>query len=122
MLSGDAKALRELFESFGTPQEPSKEDPFASFRAGFQKRPGVSVFGRAGLRLAVALGRSLADSVRDAVEEYDDPRVFEKDWKYARLVVPLQIRLLIEQILWDKRGGWRDLVTGFNPVKRRIRR
>ena len=60
--------------------------------------------------------------LRKMIETYSGPREFEEDWKWVRLVVPLQLRLLVEQILWDKRGGWRDLVTGFRPVKGRPQR
>lgn len=63
--------------------------------------------------------RRLVAILRVAIEGYDGPREFEADWKWIRLVVPLQVRLLVEQLLWDKRGGWRDLVTGFGPVKGR---
>ena len=59
------------------------------------------------------------DALRSMIGGYRSPRAFEEDWKWLRLVVPLQLRLLVEQILWDKRGGWRDLVTGFGPVKGR---
>ena len=58
-------------------------------------------------------------ALRKLIEGYQGPREFEADWKWLRLVVPLQLRLLVEQVLWDKRGGWRDLVTGFGPVKGR---
>ena len=41
---------------------------------------------------------------------------FEQHWKVLRLRVPLQDRLVIEQILWEK-GGWRaELVKGFYPI------
>ncbi len=63
--------------------------------------------------------RKMVSLLRKALEGYSGPREFEADWKWIRLVVPLQMRLLVEQILWDKRGGWRDLVTGFGPVKGR---
>ena len=63
--------------------------------------------------------RSTVKMLRQAIEGYRSPRDFEEDWKWIRLVVPLQLRLMVEQILWDKAGGWRDLVTGFGPVKGR---
>ena len=76
--------------------------------------------------LTGGLTRGVMDEVRKVVaiwrktiESYSGPREFEADWKWLRLMVPLQVRLLVEQILWDKRGGWRDLVTGFGPVKGR---
>ena len=63
--------------------------------------------------------RRLVEMARNLIEGYQTPREFEADWKWIRLAVPLQLRLMVEQILWDKRGGWRDLVTGFGPVKGR---
>ena len=83
---------------------------------------------RAVVRKAAArwFSRGVVDAVRETVKQlkkliegYDGPKAFEADWKWIRLTVPLQFRLLVEQILWDKRGGWRDLVTGFGPVKGR---
>ena len=70
-------------------------------------------------RGAVDEVRRLVSLLTDMIEGYRSAREFERDWKWIRLVVPLQVRLLVEQILWDKRGGWRDLVTGFGPVKGR---
>ena len=79
--------------------------------------------------VAAWFSKGVVDEVRRAVEGlgkliegYQSPREFEADWKWVRLVVPLQMRLMVEQILWDKKGGWRDLVTGFRPVKGRPQR
>ena len=66
--------------------------------------------------------RRMVTSLEKVIGGYSGPKEFEADWKWVRLMVPLQLRLLVEQILWDKRGGWRDLVTGFGPVKGRGRR
>ncbi len=68
---------------------------------------------------AAHAGRFVAQVAIKYVSLYRTAREFESDWKWTRLVVPLQVRLLVEQVLWDKRGGWRDLVTGFGPVKGR---
>lgn len=41
---------------------------------------------------------------------------FTRDWKALRLRLPLQDRLVVEQVLYDK-GGWhRKLVSGFRPI------
>lgn len=60
----------------------------------------------------------------DSYESYnrDVPRriilaAFTQHWKRLRLRLPLQDRLVIEQILWDKGAEWRELVTGFRPIK-----
>ena len=45
---------------------------------------------------------------------------FSEDWPYIRAFVPLQIRLVCEQIMWDRGGDWRQYVTGFRPVDRSI--
>ena len=66
--------------------------------------------------------RNTVNALKKLIEGYRGPKEFEADWKWLRLMVPFQMRLLVEQVLWDKRGGWRDLVTGFGPVKGRSAR
>ncbi len=68
---------------------------------------------------ALRLAKAMARAARKLVNSYRGPRAFEQDWKWLRLAVPLQVRLVVEQVLWDKRGGYRDLVTGFGPVRGR---
>lgn len=41
---------------------------------------------------------------------------FRADWKYVRLWIDLQERLLVEQVLYDKGGYYRELVSGFRPI------
>lgn len=41
---------------------------------------------------------------------------FQHDWVRARLFVPLQIRLAMEQILYERGGAYRTLVSGFGPA------
>lgn len=50
------------------------------------------------------------------VDEYPAVVDFQADWVRARLFVPLQIRLAMEQLLWERGGGYRSLVTGFGPA------
>ena len=69
------------------------------------------------IRSSAQFGRELAGSVRRVLGSYDGPSAFQKDWKWARLLVPLQLRLLVEQVLWDKGEGWRKLITGFGPIR-----
>ncbi len=42
---------------------------------------------------------------------------FRSRWAYVRQLLPLQGRLLIEQVLWAMGPPWRTLLTGFNPVE-----
>lgn len=44
---------------------------------------------------------------------------FSACWRYLRLGLDLQSRLLIEQILWDWGKPWSNLDTGFRPVSLR---
>lgn len=41
---------------------------------------------------------------------------FRADWKWIRLWLDLQERLFVEQMLYEKGGFYRTLVTGFKPV------
>lgn len=43
--------------------------------------------------------------------------LFKQDWSIVRLVISLQARLMVEQVLWDLGGRYRELVTGFRPLK-----
>jgi len=61
--------------------------------------------------------------IRDWVESYDTDnapglgyRSFFYHWKIQRTFVPLQVRLAVEQILYDKGEPWRRLVSGFRPL------
>jgi hypothetical protein len=40
---------------------------------------------------------------------------FRLDWLVARMGIPLQARLLVEQVLWDKGKPWAQLCSGFRP-------
>lgn len=41
---------------------------------------------------------------------------FNERWARVRSFLPLQVRLACEQVMWERGGGWRELVTGFRPV------
>ena len=56
----------------------------------------------------------LANDVLDAYSSFD---AFRDDWKWQRLLTPLQARLLMEQILWDRGLPWRSLITGFRAIE-----
>ncbi len=45
----------------------------------------------------------------------NDPEAFWNDWKWLRLTVDLQVRLFVEAVLWERRGPWRAMITGFGP-------
>ena len=51
------------------------------------------------------------------LEAYDSFDSFRADWKWQRLLTPLQGRLIIEQILWDRGLPWRSLITGFRAIE-----
>lgn len=65
---------------------------------------------------------------RALVEGYDSAAVhlepnnrrrfeaFREDWKWLRLAMPLQVRLFVEQICYDKGWPWRSVYTGFSPI------
>lgn len=40
---------------------------------------------------------------------------FRSDWLELRSLVSLQIRLVVEAVLWEKGKPWSQLVTGFRP-------
>ena len=67
-------------------------------------------------------GRHMANLARDTsrvttawMDSYKTPFAFERDWKWLRLEVDLQTRLFVEQVLWDRGGVWKAMVTGFGP-------
>lgn len=41
---------------------------------------------------------------------------FHLDWKVLRVGISLQVRLLVEQVLYDEGEPWNRLVTGFLPM------
>lgn len=51
-------------------------------------------------------------SPSEAVQVYR----FKQDWKIARHIIGLQVRLVCEQVFWDLGGKWRSLITGFKPL------
>lgn len=44
-------------------------------------------------------------------------QVFRVDWRIFRHTIPLQMRLIIEQALFDLGNPWRSLCSGFSPLK-----
>ena len=64
---------------------------------------------------ATASFEALAGSLATAIHGYGSRR-FRQFWVRARLLVGLQTRLFVEQVLWELGGPFRLLVTGFNPV------
>lgn len=51
------------------------------------------------------------------IDSYGSFKAFRADWKWVRLMLPLQGRLVVEQILWDRGTPWRSLVTGFRAIR-----
>lgn len=69
-----------------------------------------------------AIDRSLkmANVIRAWLKSYvQDGEVgfqrFKMRWKYGRCTINLQIRLLVEQVLFELGPPWRSLVSGFSP-------
>ncbi len=86
-----------------TPPGVKSDDPVADFRR-LLSDVQPSVF------------RSMAAVARNWIHSYNDASHFQREWKWIRLWVPLQVRLFVEQVLWDMGGPWRKLVTGFRPI------
>ena len=57
------------------------------------------------------------DEAKRLIAAYDDFNLFREHWKWRRLLVPLQFRLICEQILWDMGLPWRSLITGFRAIE-----
>ena len=90
-----------------------------------KKVPGVArKLRRVDIELLRGLGRIRAGWARETarvtnqwISTYPSALNFGADWKWLRLEVPLQTRLFVEQVLWERGGEWRKLVTGFGPIK-----
>lgn len=66
---------------------------------------------------AAKILRELEASARKWVDGYEKEFAeFRAMWRKVRNAVPLQTRLMVEQILWEKGGTWRGLVSGFKPI------
>ena len=67
------------------------------------------------IRGVAGLGRTAGTTVAGIATRVG-AKAFEREWKWARLVLPLQVRLAAEQGLWDLGGDYRRLVSGFKPL------
>jgi hypothetical protein len=66
---------------------------------------------------ALRRARTLRVLAWNWVKEYEgDYGAFRSDWLVARMLLPLQCRLLVEQVLYDMGPPWTKAVTGFNPM------
>ena len=72
------------------------------------------VISRASLAGAGAVGRRIAGTLVRALASYKRLSDFVEDWRYARLVLPLQARLVAEEVLWQL--GFQGLVSGFRTL------
>lgn len=78
---------------------------------------------------ALSIGRGALKEIREWVRSYDERNsnklrawmAFVEDWKVLRLGVSLQVRLYVEQVLWDAGGKYRELVTGFRAIDNRVK-
>lgn len=75
-----------------------------------------------GIILAMRRANWIRQELYEWVRSYEErggevgKALFRRDWTFFRTWVPLQIRLAIEQILWNSFGEYRDLVSGFDPI------
>lgn len=67
---------------------------------------------------ALKILKELQNSARKWVDSYGEQGFaeFRYVWRDARNLVPLQTRLMVEQIVWDKGAHWKGLVSGFKPL------
>lgn len=72
----------------------------------------------------VALGEEINQRVKKWLDGYVWQHgeeigyyVFWYHWKIIRVWMPLQFRLAVEQVLYDRGYPWRNLVTGFGTIK-----
>ena len=79
-------------------------------------RGGSDPVSATGMAVWLTVSMGIARSVRSWMRSYRSAYHFQKEWKWIRLAVPLQLRLIVEQVLWDRGGDWRKLVTGFRPI------
>ena len=60
---------------------------------------------------------SMIDTAKDIILRYSNFEEFREHWKWRRILVPLQLRLVVEQMLWDMGLPWRSLITGFRAIE-----
>lgn len=65
---------------------------------------------------AVSIARAIYAAAYRWVMSYDDFQQFKLDWKVVRQALPLQVRLTVEQVLWNEGGRYRTLCSGFMPL------
>ena len=74
-----------------------------------------NAFSWGGIKLAAGLSRGIGRAVAGSAKRVG-AKAFAREWKWARLALPLQARLAAEQGLWDLGGDYRRLVSGFEPI------
>lgn len=76
-----------------------------------------SISNASSMQSALKQARILRVRAHQWVSEYEgDYPGFRLDWLVARMLVPLQVRLLVEQILYEKGEPWSKLCSGFSPA------
>jgi len=66
---------------------------------------------------ALKMARDLRRDIYGWLYNYDWQE-FRQDWPIIRCWIPLQFRLAVEQVLWEKGAPWSSLITGFKPANR----
>lgn len=66
---------------------------------------------------AIKIARAIYAEAYRWVQSYENDFIrFKYDWKVVRQALPLQVRLTVEQVLWNEGPPWRSLCSGFLPV------
>lgn len=70
--------------------------------------------------LSMSDAHRIMKEVMNSAEEWIDSirsvNEFRAQWTTLRNGIPLQARLMVEQVLWKKGGAYRALVSGFRPL------
>lgn len=60
--------------------------------------------------------KEVMNSAEEWIDTYKSFNEFSAHWATLRNGIPLQARLMVEQVLWKKGGSYRALVSGFRPL------
>ena len=96
---------------------PTAEEQFASVRDQLASSFAEVGLSAGMLKIAAGQGRALEAGISAMLDEMT-PEEFQGEWQWARMLVPLQLRLIVEQVLWNRGRPWKDLITGFLPMKK----
>lgn len=81
------------------------------------RRYAISTLISEGRTLASWL-RGASHDIRDWILSYHHATAFFEDWQWLRMMIDLQTRLFIEQVLTNMGEPWSKAVTGFSAMSR----